>query len=558
MDVVYACRHALPDQAITAVGILMWWCLRYDLLMAWLRCDLFRGGGTMSGVVVVVGQRGSVVGVSGFLGFASIGAVYAMAPVRGYKKKRKVEKRVEHKAFLASGSSEDGSVDWWEDFSKRIPGLLSPSKGLNRFESVFKISRKTFDYICSLVKEHMMAKSTNFMFLNGKPMSLNDQVALALRRLSSGDSLITVGDSFGTNHSTVSQVTWRFVEAMEEGGLHHLQWPSTKQIMTQIKSKFENIRGLPNCCGAIDTTHIMMLLPSSERDSDVWLDEKENHSMILQAIVDPDMRFRDILTGWPGKMSDSSVLRSSSFFKLCEKGVRLNGEKLKLSEGIELGEYIVGDSGFPLLPWLVTPYQGRELPESDAEFNKRHFATRVVAQRALTRLKEVWRIIQGVMWRPDKHRLPRMILVCCMLHNIVIDMEDGVLDELPLSHNHDPGYRQEVCESADPTASVLRDKLSLYLSGRRASESPFFAPGVGGLRGAGGVVDELFMWMIAIHFYHVSSAMEHMMSRKLIPSFSSTKAASAFEALANAILSGRKLGLGVSSPISSLLGCFNG
>ncbi|CAL5334242.1 unnamed protein product [Camellia sinensis] len=386
-----------------------------------------------------------------------------MGPVRGYKKRRKVEPNAS-----ASGSSEEGSVDWWDVFSKRIAdnSLLSPSEGSDKFESVFKISRKTFNYICSLVKEHMMARSANFVFSNGMPMSLNDRVAVALRRLSSGDSLISVADSFGTNHSTVSQVTWRFVEAIEENGLHHLQWPSMEQEMTDVKSKFERLRGFPNCCGAIDTTHITMLLSSSEMGSNLWLDREKNHSMILQAIVDPDMRFRDIVTGWPGKMNDFDVLQSSTFFKLCEKGERLKGYTMKLSDRTELNEYIVGDSGFPLLPWLVTPYQGKELSESEFEFNKRHFATRIVAQRALARLRETWKIIQGVMWRPDKHRLPRIILACCILHNIVIDMEDEVLDALPLSHHHDTGYKHEVCESADKAALVLRDKLSLYLSGR--------------------------------------------------------------------------------------------
>ncbi|PSR95135.1 Nuclease [Actinidia chinensis var. chinensis] len=381
-----------------------------------------------------------------------------MGPVRGYKKRRKIEKKVETNA--------EGSVDWWVVFSKRIAGLLSPSKGLDKFESIFKISRKTFNYICSLVKEPMMEKSTNFMFSNGNIMSLNDQVAVALRRLSSGDSLIAVADSFGTSHSTVSQVTWRFVEAMEERGLRHLQWPSTEQEMTSVKSKFERLRGLPNCCGAIDTTHITMLLSSSEMESNVWLDREKNCSMILQAIVDANMRFRDIVTGWPGNMNDFSVLQSSSIFKLCEKGERLNGNKTNLSEGTELGEYIVGDSGFPLLPWLVTPYKAKELSKTEAEFNKRLFATRIVAQRALARLKEMWRIIQGVMWRPDKHRLPRIILACCILHNIVIDMEDESVDELPLSHHHDTGYKQEICEFADNTALFMRDKLSFYLSGK--------------------------------------------------------------------------------------------
>lgn len=306
---------------------------------------------------------------------------------------------------------------------------------------------------------------THFTFTNGKPMSLNDQVALALRRLGSGNSLISIGDSFGTHHSTVSQVTWRFVEAIEEKGLHHLKWPSTDEEMSEIKCKFEKIRGLPNCCGAIDTTHITMLLTSSDQEADSWLDSKEKHSMILQAIVDPDLRFRAIVAGWPGKMNDSSVLQSSSFHKQCQNGEKLNGNKIFLSEETELREYIIGDSGFPLLPWLVTPYQGKELSETKLDFNKRLLATHFVAQKALARLKEVWRMIKGDMWRPDKHKLPRFILVCCILHNIIIDMEED-LEELPSSLQHDPGYRQEICEAVDKKGSILRDKLSKYFSGR--------------------------------------------------------------------------------------------
>lgn len=345
-----------------------------------------------------------------------------------------------------------------------LAGHLSPPKELDNFESIFKISRKTFEYICSLVKDDMMAKSAHFVFANGKPMTLHDQVAVALRRLGSGESLVAIGDSFGLNHSTVSQVTWRFVESMEERGLHHLQWPSTEAEIISIKSKFEKVRGLPNCCGVIDATHIMMCLPASEPASNVWLDHKNNHSMVLQAIVDPDMRFLDIVTGWPGRMKDWLVFESSNFYKLCSKEERLNGKKLLLPGGSEIREYVIGDSGYPLLPYLVVPYEGKELPEPKAEFNRRHFATRIVAQRALARLKEMWKIIEGVMWRPDKHRLPRIILVCCLLHNIVIDMQDEMQDELSLSHNHDSGYHQLICGAVDAKGASLRDNLSLYLT----------------------------------------------------------------------------------------------
>ncbi|XP_054813187.1 protein ALP1-like isoform X2 [Prosopis cineraria] len=319
-----------------------------------------------------------------------------MGPVRGLKKRQKVEKKHDENGSASGSPEKEEPVDWWDEFSKRTTGLQhSPSKGLDDFEAVFKISRKTFGYICSLVKDDMVARSAHLVFANGKQMSLYDKVAVALRRLGSGESLVTIGDSLGLNHSTVSQVTWRFVESMEEKALQHLQWPSTEAEIMAIKSKFEKVQGLPNCCGIVDATHITMCLPLSEPFSNVWLDHEKKHSMVLQAIVDPDMRFRDIVTGWPGKMKDWSVFESSDFYKLCVKGERLNGKKLNLHEGSEIGEYIIGDSGYPLLPYLVVPYEGKQLPEPKAEFNRRLFATRMVAQSALARLKNMWKIIQG-------------------------------------------------------------------------------------------------------------------------------------------------------------------
>ncbi|XP_047162982.1 protein ALP1-like [Vigna umbellata] len=385
-----------------------------------------------------------------------------MGSIRGIKKRKKADDK----------DGQDASAtpfDWWQHFSLRISGPLAQSKNIEKFESVFKISRKTFNYICSLVEEDLLARASNFVDLSGKRLSLNDQVAVALRRLSSGESLSTIGDSFRMNQSTVSQVTWRFVEAMEERGLHHLSWPSTETEMEEIKCKFENFRGLSNCCGAVDSTHIMMTLPSVDALNSVWLDREKNCSMVLQAIVDPDLRFRDIVTGWPGSMSDEQVLRSCSFFKLGEEGKRLNGGKKVLPEGTAVREYIIGDRGFPLLPWLLTPYEGKGLSNVQVEFNRRVVETQMLAKKALARLKEMWRIIQGVMWKPDKHKLPRIILVCCILHNIVIDMKDEVLNDMPSCHQHDSRYQDQTCEFVDNNATAMREKLSLFLSGKLPS-----------------------------------------------------------------------------------------
>ena len=132
--------------------------------------------------------------------------------------------------------------------------------------------------------------------------------------------------------------------------------------------------------------------------------------------MDHESRFLDVTVGWPGSMSPAQVLQASGFFELCQSGQRLGGSwKVPKEENSEeLREYIVGGRAYPLLPWLMTPYGGGDAVEAVAE----------LAGRAFGGLKSTWRILDKVMWRPDKHKLPSIILVCCLLHNIMVDLGD--------------------------------------------------------------------------------------------------------------------------------------
>ncbi|CAB4313150.1 unnamed protein product [Prunus armeniaca] len=88
-------------------------------------------------------------------------------------------------------------------------------------------------------------------------------------------------------------------EALEERAKHHLKWPDSNR-MEEIKSELEEAFGLPNCCGSIDGTHIITTLPTVQT-SDDCCDLEDNYSMLfLQRIVDHEMRFLGVVTGWPG------------------------------------------------------------------------------------------------------------------------------------------------------------------------------------------------------------------------------------------------------------------
>lgn len=388
-----------------------------------------------------------------------------MAPLRGAKRRKRHPEKALPAGVMAPMPPPD-AADWWDSFSRRL-AAGHYSKDCQNFESVFKMSRKTFDYICTLITRDFSRKTQgfrNFRFGDKTILALEDQVAVALLRLTTGESLLSIGNRFGMNHSAISNITWKFIESLEDHAISHLKWPDPEEMAT-IKAKFEKLQGLPNCCGAIDTTHILMC-SSAQPNSNVWLDCENRNSMVLQAVVDPDMRFRDVVSGWPGSMDDSCILRTSGFYRLCEKGGRLDGQMELPGQpaGSVVREYIIGDTGYPLLPWLMTPYQERDLSPAKAAFNKQHAAARMVVQGAMARLKERWQVLKGELWRPDKHRLPRIIYACCLLTNIMIDLDDTHRERAPASHDHDDGYYQQFSNVADDGAVAQRDVLCQYVS----------------------------------------------------------------------------------------------
>ncbi|XP_068635611.1 protein ANTAGONIST OF LIKE HETEROCHROMATIN PROTEIN 1 isoform X1 [Aristolochia californica] len=390
-----------------------------------------------------------------------------MAPPKKSKSKKKEKKSTKPSKCRSPPEPKTIESDWWTSFweknSTSDAGPKVPKDEEEAFKYFFRISKKTFEYICSLVRQDLISRPPSGLInIEGRLLSVEKQVAIALRRLASGESQVSVGWAFGVGQSTVSQMTWRFIESMEERAKHHLKWPHAERL-EEIKASFETTHGLPNCCGAIDATHIIMTLPAVET-SDDWYDQEKNYSMFLQAVVDDKMRFLDIVTGWPGNMTLSRLLKCSGFYRLCSSGERLNGQTKALSNRVEIREYVVGYTAYPLLPWLITPFEGKDLSNPMIQFNGKHKEATLLAERALGQLKGSWRILHKVMWRPDKHKLPSIILVCCLLHNIIIDCGDEVNADVPLRHHHDEGYVKQSCQQLEPHGQMVRENLCKHLN----------------------------------------------------------------------------------------------
>jgi hypothetical protein len=93
------------------------------------------------------------------------------------------------------------------------------------------MTRKTFNYICSLVFGLSMEDINNYTFVDGRVLCLEDRVAVALRRLYSSESSDTLGSLVGVDESTIKLVTDRFIADVLKGAMHHIHmyWPDSSK-----------------------------------------------------------------------------------------------------------------------------------------------------------------------------------------------------------------------------------------------------------------------------------------------------------------------------------------
>lgn len=85
---------------------------------------------------------------------------------------------------------------------------------------------------------------------------------------------------------------------------------------------------------------------------------------------------------------------------------------------------ILGDSGYPQRPWLMTPFMAVNPGTPEAVYNQKHMTARVVIENTFGRLKNRWRCLSKdrvLHYKPAK--CAQIIQACCVLHNIALDFD---------------------------------------------------------------------------------------------------------------------------------------
>ncbi|XP_017471610.1 PREDICTED: putative nuclease HARBI1 [Rhagoletis zephyria] len=190
----------------------------------------------------------------------------------------------------------------------------------------------------------------------------------------------------------------------------------------RIAIDFYTMWDLPNCVGAIDGKHINVFCPSNS--GSLFYNYKGNYSIVLLAVCDANYTFTGIDIGAYGSQSDGGVLWNSGF------GENLYGGTLDLPENDVLPgtnncfpHYFVGDSAFPLKPFLMRPYPGTNLPPDRQIFNQRLSRARRVIENAFGILACRWRILLSPL-QMSPASAEKIVKATVVLHNYV-KMHDG-------------------------------------------------------------------------------------------------------------------------------------
>ncbi|XP_055604499.1 putative nuclease HARBI1 [Uranotaenia lowii] len=244
----------------------------------------------------------------------------------------------------------------------------------NQFRQYFRVSREAFKNILETTKFPQTSKSSAI------PSTL--KLAATLNLLASGSYQTNVGASFllGMAQPTVSTIFSELISLLEETLCEKWIGLNTQSFNETKKHYFDKFK-IPGVVGCIDGTHIPILRPT--KDEHMYFNRKGFHSINAMIITDHNYRILAINPRFGGAAHDSFVWDMSAEREFFEENFR-NGESR-----------LLGDSGYCLAPWLLTPYRNANFGSGEEKFNSIHSTARCSVERGIGVLKSRWRCLSS-------------------------------------------------------------------------------------------------------------------------------------------------------------------
>ena len=280
---------------------------------------------------------------------------------------------------------------------------------------------------------------------------------LILIHLLKGHSIRTIEDRFQHSKSTISKIITKAIEAVLKCHVILLNQFKEAGCPPYIRNNSRFYPYFKDCIGALDGSHINVSV--IENLASTFRNRKGFLSQNVLGVVDFRMVFTFILAGWEGSAHDSRVSADALI-----KGLR-----------IPAGKYYLGDAGYALKRYCLTPYRGvryhlkewrkgNHRPTNKEElFNLRHSSLRNVIERAFGVLKKRFPILRNMQCYKLRKQTD-IVYACFILHNF-IRIYQSIPDEYDNIDNEDLAEEDSEDEGEDVMEAendIQQDQLNAF------------------------------------------------------------------------------------------------
>ncbi|KAM7284926.1 putative nuclease HARBI1 isoform X1 [Ixodes scapularis] len=235
------------------------------------------------------------------------------------------------------------------------------------FRKQYRLPKIVVRWLCDELREEPEVRRVRTSWT---VMTVELQVLCALRFYGTGSfqGMVASDEHVARDQKTVS-VAVRAVSVaivrrlgVQRGWIH---FPETPSERFDAEKGFRLLGRIPGVIGCVDGTMVSIVGPS-KNDPTVtkaayWC-RKYFYALNVMVVCDADCRIMCIDPRYPGSVHDSFVWQFSWLRNQLEQG--------QLPRD---GRFLLGDSGYPLEPWLITPVPGNHATSTACgRFNKAH------------------------------------------------------------------------------------------------------------------------------------------------------------------------------------------
>ncbi|XP_066582771.1 putative nuclease HARBI1 [Prorops nasuta] len=237
---------------------------------------------------------------------------------------------------------------------KQINGYNLERKVMRQISDPFSLRDEQFKSLFRLTKDmvhYLMDELIPHLHVGYHAASITPELRIffALYFFATGSYQRTIGQSF--NISMSQQSVSNAIKEVSELISKYLteEWiifPTEATELNKKKSRFMRATNFPGTIGAVDCTHINIIGPPIEKHN--YLNRKGQHSKNVQIVCDYDLNILSINPRYGGAAHDAFIWNHSIICEHLETQHNMGNHNI----------WLIGDSGYPQQPWLMTPVPG--------------------------------------------------------------------------------------------------------------------------------------------------------------------------------------------------------